>query len=73
MFLCLILYLFVFVGASKPCNVRVVANGQVCVCNATYCDTLEDRLIPISPDEVIVVSTSPVRYNHYLCYVRFSY
>lgn len=47
-------------GASIPCILRSEAHGRVCVCNATYCDTFEESLIPSTPDEVIVVSTGPV-------------
>lgn len=27
--------------AQKPCQLRQYANGYVCVCNETYCDTME--------------------------------
>lgn len=50
-------------GASRPCALRSFPDGQVCVCNATYCDTLDEPLIPSSQDQVIVVTTGPVRIN----------
>lgn len=28
-------------GTSKPCNYQSTPNGGVCVCNETYCDTLD--------------------------------
>lgn len=61
-----VIIIIVFLGDSKLCSLRFVTNGRVCVCNATYCDTLEEALVPSTADDVIVVSTgsvSSLKYN----------
>lgn len=49
-----------FAGASKPCSLRKMEYGNVCVCNSTYCDTFEDSLTPATRNDVIIVSTGSV-------------
>lgn len=43
--------------ASNPCEIRAFKTGLVCVCNETYCDTLEFEL-PENDGEVLILSTS---------------
>lgn len=51
---------------AKPCVLRKYPDGYVCVCNSTYCDTLEDVPNDLN-GRFIVVSSSRVRsYNNYL-------
>lgn len=46
---------------NKPCAFKKYIAGYVCVCNATYCDTLDDQLLhPSDPDEIYVITTSEV-------------
>lgn len=46
---------------EKPCVLRKYPAGYVCVCNATYCDTLEeDRVILRDPNQLILFTTSLV-------------
>lgn len=45
---------------AVPCNVRQFAAGLVCVCNETYCDTLDGPLTPVDRNHLIVVSSSKV-------------
>jgi glucosylceramidase len=42
---------------SLPCAIKSVSTGIVCVCNSTYCDTLDVKL-PVKAGEVLIVSTS---------------
>lgn len=45
----------IFSALSLPCVPRIYKTGTVCVCNTTYCDTLEfDR----PRDHVLIISTS---------------
>lgn len=50
----------VLTGASRPCIARSFPDGQVCVCNATYCDTLDEPLIPSLEDQIIVLTSGAV-------------
>ncbi|CAD6992978.1 unnamed protein product [Ceratitis capitata] len=43
--------------ASAPCALREYKNGFVCVCNATYCDYLDDPS-PENEEEFVIVSSS---------------
>lgn len=43
--------------ASLPCALRQYPTGSVCVCNVTYCDTLEFE-DPSRPGEFVLVSSS---------------
>ncbi|XP_067617065.1 lysosomal acid glucosylceramidase-like [Eurosta solidaginis] len=43
--------------ASTPCHLREYKTGLVCICNATYCDYLEDPS-PSDENEFVIVSTS---------------
>lgn len=43
--------------AANPCVLRTFDDGYVCVCNTTYCDTLNDDR---SNGEVLIVSSSEV-------------
>lgn len=43
--------------ASLPCALRQYPTGSVCVCNVTYCDTLEFE-DPSKPGEFVLVSSS---------------
>ncbi|XP_017480968.1 PREDICTED: glucosylceramidase-like [Rhagoletis zephyria] len=42
---------------NTPCQLRMYKKGFVCVCNATYCDYLDDPT-PNNESEFVVVSTS---------------
>lgn len=44
-------------AASIPCALRQYPSGSVCVCNVTYCDTLE-LVEPTEPGEYLLVSSS---------------
>ncbi|XP_037952534.1 lysosomal acid glucosylceramidase-like [Teleopsis dalmanni] len=44
-------------GQSFPCVLRETKYGSVCVCNATYCDYLEDPT-PVDDHKFVVVSSS---------------
>lgn len=44
-------------AASNPCILKSFNTGLVCVCNSSYCDTLEIKL-PAKPSEVLIISTS---------------
>uniref|UniRef100_A0A7E4VQY8 Glucosylceramidase n=1 Tax=Panagrellus redivivus TaxID=6233 RepID=A0A7E4VQY8_PANRE len=69
------LFLLVIVTiASRSCNIRKVTShgidGFVCVCNATYCDTLDD--FKVLPGQVITYTSSaggsrfrPARYDYH--------
>ena len=41
---------------AQPCDLRKFPDGYVCVCNATFCDTLED----VAPEQgsAVLVSSS---------------
>lgn len=43
--------------ASLPCALRQYPTGSVCVCNVTYCDTLEFE-DPTEPGEFVLVSSA---------------
>uniref|UniRef100_A0A336LVU1 Glucosylceramidase n=3 Tax=Culicoides sonorensis TaxID=179676 RepID=A0A336LVU1_CULSO len=43
--------------AGSPCILRPYPDGLVCVCNSTYCDTLEFSL-PTQNGSILIVSTS---------------
>lgn len=46
---------------SKPCSLRKYPAGYVCVCNATYCDTIEDEAVTLShADQIILMTSSAV-------------
>lgn len=49
--------LIIFAIPASPCKLRPYRTGLVCVCNATYCDTLE-FLLPSAKGAFLVVSTS---------------
>lgn len=42
---------------SNNCNVRIYPNGQVCVCNSTYCDTVPE-IGALQTDEYEIYTTS---------------
>jgi glucosylceramidase len=45
---------------ARPCSPKVypgLTGGIVCVCNATYCDDIED-LGELSPDSAVIYSSS---------------
>ncbi|XP_017491554.1 PREDICTED: uncharacterized protein LOC108379711, partial [Rhagoletis zephyria] len=42
---------------NTPCQLRMYKKGFVCICNATYCDYLDDPT-PNNESEFVVVSTS---------------
>lgn len=57
----LLLFLFTFCFAlqtEKPCKLRKLAHGFVCVCSETYCDTLNLSNITINADEFLLISSS---------------
>lgn len=51
-------------GRGWPCELRKYSpSGYVCVCNATYCDTLEEESLQLSEgdsDQILVLTTSAV-------------
>lgn len=50
-------------GKGSPCELRKYSSGFVCVCNATYCDTLEEESLQLSkgdPHQILVLTTSAV-------------
>lgn len=47
----------------KPCVLRKYPTGFVCVCNATYCDTLDDEMVTLRhPRQMILLTSSAVSY-----------
>ncbi|CRK87903.1 CLUMA_CG001690, isoform A [Clunio marinus] len=46
-----------FPVCSTPCDLRAYRTGLVCVCNSSYCDTLDVKL-PKIKGEVLILSTS---------------
>lgn len=54
----------ILAAIAKPCDIRAYKTGLVCVCNDTYCDTLEFQL-PENDGEVLIFSTSKsgLRFN----------
>uniref|UniRef100_A0A182IUS7 Glucosylceramidase n=1 Tax=Anopheles atroparvus TaxID=41427 RepID=A0A182IUS7_ANOAO len=44
-------------AAGNPCALRQYSSGSVCVCNVTYCDTLEFE-DPTEPGSFVLVSSS---------------
>uniref|UniRef100_A0A1B6CPQ2 Glucosylceramidase n=1 Tax=Clastoptera arizonana TaxID=38151 RepID=A0A1B6CPQ2_9HEMI len=54
---CFLLTTIEFVLASNPCNQRVYSSGIVCVCNATYTDTIEEVGSLLSGQYVSYLST----------------
>lgn len=48
----------IFQGASKPCALRSYPEGHVCVCNTTYCDTIDEDDVTVQREDQIIVITS---------------
>ncbi|CAO1436681.1 unnamed protein product [Diamesa hyperborea] len=55
---------------GTPCVLKAFRSGLVCVCNSTYCDTLEFEL-PKNDGEVLVVSSSSSGLRNELNTVKF--
>lgn len=53
--------IYQFSAQNKPCSLKRFVTGLVCVCNATYCDTLDDdTLHPTSIDQILAITSSEV-------------
>lgn len=67
----LLKYFFPAHSSAIPCILKPFNSGLVCVCNSTYCDTLEFKYPPKSGD-VVILSTSKNGLRFHETHAKFS-
>ncbi|XP_070498243.1 lysosomal acid glucosylceramidase-like [Chironomus tepperi] len=75
MFYKILVFLLIFAisstASSKPCVLKSFNTGLVCVCNSTYCDTLNFKL-PVKIGDALIISSSKSGLRFHESHAKFN-